>query len=377
MVYSLLLRFPIKSNQKTAGGEEKMVNNLASNIRTFRKERKLTQEQLAEVFNVTVGAVHKWEAGMSTPDLAIIMEMADFFDTSLDVLIGFDVRDNRINALAERLGELTRLLDPSGPAEAEKALKKYPHSFQIVRQCAYLYLSIGVNRTVNEKYLDRAKELFEEAIRLFSQNDDPNMSEEILYGQLAIIHQLKGEIDEGLETYKAHNPGGMYNVRIGQLLAFNTDRYEEAEEYLSWALTDNIGNRINTIIAMAFCAYLKGELKKARELIEAGMNDHKLFGSEGPNFFDRLDCIYLTGLACVELTEGHKQKAGKIMKEIKEIADRFDANPNYDISSVKFISIKKPYAFTDTSGDTCNDVVINTIDKLNCPELLDIWKSIN
>ena len=41
-----------------------MKNNLAENIRKFRKERGLTQEQLAEVFDMTIGAVHKWEAGL-------------------------------------------------------------------------------------------------------------------------------------------------------------------------------------------------------------------------------------------------------------------------------------------------------------------------
>ena len=43
-----------------------MDNSLAVNIRAFRKDRGLTQEQLAEVFGVTVGAVHKWEVGLST-----------------------------------------------------------------------------------------------------------------------------------------------------------------------------------------------------------------------------------------------------------------------------------------------------------------------
>ena len=52
---------------------------LAENIRTFRKQLSLTQEQLAEVLGVTVGAVYKWEARLSQPELAMIMAMADFF----------------------------------------------------------------------------------------------------------------------------------------------------------------------------------------------------------------------------------------------------------------------------------------------------------
>lgn len=41
-----------------------MTLKLSDNIRSFRKERSLTQEQLAEVLGVTTGAVYKWEAGV-------------------------------------------------------------------------------------------------------------------------------------------------------------------------------------------------------------------------------------------------------------------------------------------------------------------------
>ena len=42
-----------------------MDTKLSENIRRYRKERSLTQGQLAEMLGVTVGAVYKWEAGVS------------------------------------------------------------------------------------------------------------------------------------------------------------------------------------------------------------------------------------------------------------------------------------------------------------------------
>ena len=57
---------------------------LSENIRSHRRRRALTQEQLAEVLGVTTGAVYKWESGLSTPELGMILEMADFFDVSVD-----------------------------------------------------------------------------------------------------------------------------------------------------------------------------------------------------------------------------------------------------------------------------------------------------
>ena len=84
---------------------------LAENIRKFRKERRLTQEQLAEVLGVTTGAVHKWESGMSIPDIGLIVEMADFFDTSVDVLLGYKMKDNHIKTTIERMEEMCRNSD--------------------------------------------------------------------------------------------------------------------------------------------------------------------------------------------------------------------------------------------------------------------------
>ena len=69
---------------------------LSENIHAFRKACAMTQEQLAEVLNVTVGAVYKWESGQSVPELGTIVELADLFDTSVDVLLGYEMKDNRL-----------------------------------------------------------------------------------------------------------------------------------------------------------------------------------------------------------------------------------------------------------------------------------------
>ncbi len=62
-----------------------MKSRLAENIKTFRKERKMTQEQLAEAMGVTVGAVYKCESKQSNPDLNLIIELADLFEVATDV----------------------------------------------------------------------------------------------------------------------------------------------------------------------------------------------------------------------------------------------------------------------------------------------------
>ena len=52
-------------------------------IQTLRKEKGLTQEQLAEHFGVARRTVSRWETGSNMPDLDILMELADFYEVDL------------------------------------------------------------------------------------------------------------------------------------------------------------------------------------------------------------------------------------------------------------------------------------------------------
>jgi len=63
--------------------------NLSGNILRLRRERKLTQEQLADFVGVTKASVSKWETGQNTPDIVLLPRLASFFDVTVDELIGY------------------------------------------------------------------------------------------------------------------------------------------------------------------------------------------------------------------------------------------------------------------------------------------------
>ena len=54
-----------------------------------RKERKMTQEDLANYLGVSKAAISKWETGQSYPDLALLPSIAAYFNLSVDELIGY------------------------------------------------------------------------------------------------------------------------------------------------------------------------------------------------------------------------------------------------------------------------------------------------
>ncbi len=62
-------------------------------IRELRKEYGISQQRLAEAIFVTQPSINKYENHNIEPEIAILIRMADFFNTSVDYLIGHtDVR---------------------------------------------------------------------------------------------------------------------------------------------------------------------------------------------------------------------------------------------------------------------------------------------
>ncbi|MBQ8333234.1 MAG: helix-turn-helix domain-containing protein [Clostridia bacterium] len=67
--------------------------NIGGVIRRLRAEKGITQEELADVLGVGFQAVSKWECGTTTPDIALLPEIALYFGVSMDTLFSMDEDD--------------------------------------------------------------------------------------------------------------------------------------------------------------------------------------------------------------------------------------------------------------------------------------------
>lgn len=63
---------------------------LSENLKKYRLLKNLTQEDIAEMLNITPQSVSKWERGESYPDITFLPALANIFETSIDLLIGMD-----------------------------------------------------------------------------------------------------------------------------------------------------------------------------------------------------------------------------------------------------------------------------------------------
>ena len=348
---------------------------LSENIRASRKQRRLTQEQLAEALGVTAGAVYKWEAGLSFPELPMIVELADFFDSSVDALLGYEVKDNRLEATVKRLQEYRRSKDRNGLADAERALKKYPHSFQIVNESATLYRSFGFEGR-DKTLLRRALELTEKSFSLLSQSTDPEISEQTLYGKMAEIYLGLDATDKAVELWKTHNAGGMNSHHLGHILA-QADRLEEAEPFLSEAMAKIVSELCDTIIGYINFFFKRGDLDSGQAILRLGIDFFSGLRRENrPNLLDKISAVLSATLAWTQFMSGQEGEARRSLRSAKELAAFFDAAPSYDESDIRFIGRIQGASAHDDLGATAMEAVQQAVSEFDSEAFSALWKEI-
>lgn len=66
-----------------------MINiQLAENLKFFMKENNLNQSSLSKKVDISQSAISAWLSGKKEPSIASLWKLADFFDVSIDILVG-------------------------------------------------------------------------------------------------------------------------------------------------------------------------------------------------------------------------------------------------------------------------------------------------
>ena len=362
--------------------------SLSANISKLRKERSMTQEQLAEALGVTFASVSKWERGVATPELNLIAEMADLFGVSLDAIVGFEVLNGGVAAIEDRIHNLQRQKKyDEAVLEAEKALLRYPNDFRIVYRSGELYTVAGIELS-NEKYLYRCVELLERSILLLSQNTDPQISEVSIQNEIAQCYIVLGKTQKGIELLKKYNVSGVHNALIAMALTGNDITYtntpefglEDAVPFMVAAFGDILQNTLRTMMAYANYFYKKGDYLSGRDallwlidLLESVKIDRN-----ASCYVDKVIAPCYSKCANFSLLLGEVDKVEPYMRRACKAAMLFDSAPTCKVENIKFCLGDIQNATTyDDLGESASAAVIKQITQENRDEqLYATWKKI-
>ena len=83
----------------------------SENLKTIRKAKGYTQEELAIKVNVVRQTVSKWEKGLSVPDADVLSHIAEVLEVSVSELLGADIKqEDSKNEVAEQLAKISEQL---------------------------------------------------------------------------------------------------------------------------------------------------------------------------------------------------------------------------------------------------------------------------
>lgn len=263
------------------------MEHIGSKIKTLRKKKDLTQEKLAEYLGVSFQAVSKWETGVASPDLSMIVPLARLLGCSTDELFGIvdsseDPRKNELRTLymeTQQTGDLKARYDI-----ATTAVKEYPGDFEFLYwlgDAEWMYAVDFCEKNSNEKRTHLEKSIGC-LMRVIEDCDDTDIRNHALH---SIVLPLTwcGRREEAVSYAKQHPDPGF--------LLLNCLSGEEWQIHRQKLIDEKLCQLIMTL------EWGRGSLKclqAAEEIIKIIIDDENyLF------YHDKLMHIYIGQASCL------------------------------------------------------------------------------
>lgn len=261
--------------------------SLGKVIRKYRKNRNLTQEEMAGRLGVTASAVNKWENENSYPDITLLAPIARLLNISLDTLLSF-----REDLTTEEINEIVCKADSKLKEEsydeaflwAKKKLEQYPNCEELILNIAIIFDAQRIVQEVSNK----------------AEYDDYLCS---LY-----VRVLDSD-DETIRIRAADSLVGFY---------MRKKQYDKAEKYLEYFSIQNPERKRKQAQIYVETGRVKEAYKAYEELL---FSDYQRVSME------------LHGMYMLALQDNDRKRAHRLVDKQKELARCFEMGKYYEISS--------------------------------------------
>lgn len=221
---------------------------IGNNIKELRKQNGLRQEQLAEAMGVSTASVSKWETNQSYPELTLLAELADFFEVSIDTLIGHTLNAERLEALIAKMEQAAdEHEEETSAALCEKILRNYPNNDRAVEACTSCYYKLFIH-TDKKVYMERCIAQTKRLLNLKQGEPEKDRLERIHYlaNQYGLLHQW----DTAKEYYEQSNVNGNSQAFIAECL-LQQGKAKEAVMLVSDALVESVFHGFQAVNILA------------------------------------------------------------------------------------------------------------------------------
>ncbi len=225
---------------------------ISENIKRLRKAKKITQEGLAEIFNVTPAAVSKWENNETYPDITLLFPISHFFGVSIDELMGYDYMlvEEEIKKAKEEIHNAWFINNDWNKAKelTIEARSAYPNDYEIMVN--YLFFLTGGMADNNPNVLiQNEKEIIKVCDLILEGCNVENYRLETITYKAKLLY-AKGDEQRALELLNKfpsfYHASGQ---KIEQLYQKGTEEYYNQLTTNLYELAIFVGNKLGKCIA--------------------------------------------------------------------------------------------------------------------------------
>lgn len=168
-------------------------------IKELRKNKKISQEELANILDVSTSTICKWENYQAEPSLELLVKLSYFFEVSIDYILNYDIKKSSLELFINELEKATR--EKSFDLEYDDlniALKKYSNNAVLIYKVLLYLFSYGLEKN-NHEYLEKTLECAFKLMDLNHQLVENNISTNEIYEIIAITYSNLGKYDEAID----------------------------------------------------------------------------------------------------------------------------------------------------------------------------------
>ena len=217
-------------------------------IKRLRKEKNITQEELAKVLNVTYQSVSRWENDLAYPDVELIPLIASYFDVTTDVLFGTDETtiEYKRQEYLKTIKDQENIYSDEDFKRFEKtlkeAIKSFPKDVYFQWKLCSLYWRTGIDCA--KKHIEALRKY-----SLFVIENDKSIEGDFRTACIRIM--IRVEDEDNLENWTKYVSDTFY-TSLPSILTSRYDYRNEIEKYneqIQW----NIIHELEDIFDRDFC----------------------------------------------------------------------------------------------------------------------------
>lgn len=162
---------------------------IAKTIVTKRREKGITQDELASCMGVTKASVSKWETGQSYPDILLLPKLAAYFNVSIDELMDYTpqlTKDDIRRIYHQMATEFISVPFSKAKEKCEVYIQKYYSCFPFLLQMAILYVNHHMMAGSQENITSILEDAIKLCQRIQTESDDPLLRQKAVYIEAAI-----------------------------------------------------------------------------------------------------------------------------------------------------------------------------------------------